>query len=496
MSIKLKDLLKRNIFDSYKIITSNNDLEQNISGVSILETPDFEKYIIDGTLILTTFYIINRNIEMFKNLIITLSKHQSPGIVIKLYRYIDEIPESIITLANHYKIPILALDYDANLSLIFNSIYSELQSNVYLEHNFHSKFVDCLALIEKNPSTASLLEANKDIDNLDIFIYNYETHVFRYTNPLMIDLWEDNKNNPNQYIKKDDNILYKQDVFFENKKIYMFMLYTTNSNRHIINTYSEIYNILITIIYQKKKETILLQDRFLVNFISNFTSYNSTNQDMIAEGKLYNWNIEFPLTMILFTFNDSIDKLVNFNNNLPYQIKSIIIECTKCESKELKYIFFDNKILFIKNSKKHDLSTTIHTIQNKVYDVLQTKKSFTIAYTNDIHLSADIPSHYRNLIEVSNYISIKNGYMIIDPNIIEFIKIMKEFNSNELNTLLKNVIQPLLEYEKNHDINLCDTLLTYFQSHFNLREAAEKLYIHYNTLKHRLSIVEKLGYNI
>lgn len=62
MATNLEQLFKRDIFESFKVVSGKNYLNKNITGISILETPDFEKYIIDGTLILTTFYIINKNI--------------------------------------------------------------------------------------------------------------------------------------------------------------------------------------------------------------------------------------------------------------------------------------------------------------------------------------------------------------------------------------------------------------------------------------------------
>ena len=496
MTTCLKNLLERNIFDSYKIVAGHNDLNQNITGVSILETPDFEKYIIDGTLILTTFYIINKNIKLFKNLVYTLSKYNSPGIVIKLYRYIDEIPAEIIKLANDYHIPILVLEYDANLSLIFNAIYAEIQSNDYLEHNFHSKFVECLSLIEDNPSTSALLEYVDKIDDFELFFYNYETQNKRCSNPIMNTFFEQYANNSSTYIRINDNVLYKQDVLFDNKKIYMFMLYTSNSKRHIIATYSEIYNILITLIYQKKKENMLKQDRFLVDFISNFSSFNRTNQDMINEGKLHNWNIVFPVIMILFVFKSDIANEIQNKINIPHKIKNIIMKHMNCNQNEIKYIFFDNKILYIMNCTNVKMEEKIETIQSEIYLDITNKIPFLTSFTSEIDYSKDLPSHYRNLIEVSNFISSQNKYTIIRPSQIDFIKIIKELNSNELNSLLYKLLLPLTKYEEENGIPLCNTLLTYYQCHFNTRETADQLYIHYNSLKYRLSLIEKLGFPI
>lgn len=496
MATNLEQLFKRDIFESFKVVSGKNYLNKNITGVSILETPDFEKYIIDGTLILTTFYIINKNIELFSNLIKTLSKYNSPGIIIKLYRYIDEIPQTIIELSNECEIPIVILEYDANLSVIYNSIYAEIQSNDYLQFNFHAKFVEYMSLIDDNPSTSALLEGTDDIKDLKLFFYNCETQKERYSDSIMKTFFDTYKNSKLDYIRIEDGILYKRDVWFNQNKIYMFMLYAPISKRHIINTYSEIYNILITLIYQKKREKILKQDRFLVDFISNFSSFNRTNQDMINEGKLYNWHISFPVVMILFILKEDISKAVQQGNNLPLKIREIIKNYTRCNEDEIKYIFFDDKILFIKNCMNSSLDENIDSICEDIYDNVTNGAIFLTSYTSEIDDSKDLPSYYRNLIEVSTFVSNINKCTIIRPSQIDFIKIIKELNSKELNALLTNLIFPLTEYERKYEIPLCETLLTYYQCHFNCKEAANRLFIHYNSLKYRLSLIEKLGFPI
>ena len=318
-----------------------------------------------------------------------------------------------------------------------------------------------MSLIEDNPSTSALLEGTDDIKDLKLFFYNYETQKERYSDSIMKTFFDTYKNTKLDYIRIEDGILYKRDVWFNQNKIYMFMLYAPISKRHIINTYSEIYNILITLIYQKKREKILKQDRFLVDFISNFSSFNRTNQDMINEGKLYNWHISFPVVMILFILKEDISKAVQQGNNLPLKIREIIRNYTRCNEDEIKYIFFDGKILFIKNCMNSSLDENINSICEDIYDNVTNGAIFLTSYTSEIDDSKDLPSHYRNLIEVSTFVSNINKCTIIRPSQIDFIKIIKELNSKELNALLTNLISPLTEYERKYEIPLCETLLTY-----------------------------------
>ena len=119
--IKLSQLLAINVIESYEVLAGSNNLDRVVSGVSVLETPEFEKYIIENSLILTTLYPIKNDIPLFHKLLDILVKKNSSGIIVKIHRYIDEIPKEIIDKANALGFPIITIDYDANLSDIFNS---------------------------------------------------------------------------------------------------------------------------------------------------------------------------------------------------------------------------------------------------------------------------------------------------------------------------------------------------------------------------------------
>jgi purine catabolism regulator len=52
----------------------------------------------------------------------------------------------------------------------------------------------------------------------------------------------------------------------------------------------------------------------------------------------------------------------------------------------------------------------------------------------------------------------------------------------------------LLTYEKKHGGNLLETLDRLITNQFHLKKTADMMFIHYNTLRHRLRILEQLGY--
>lgn len=54
------------------------------------------------------------------------------------------------------------------------------------------------------------------------------------------------------------------------------------------------------------------------------------------------------------------------------------------------------------------------------------------------------------------------------------------------------IIGPLVEYDRNHNSNLVQTIESYFEHHGNISQTAESLFIHRNTLLYRLERIQEL----
>ena len=489
--ISLAKLLEKGVFDSYKVLTEETDLNLPISGVSILETPDFEKYIVDQTLILTTFYIIKKDTRLFRSLLKTLQEHKTPGIVIKLHRFIDEIPDSIIQEANKCGICIIGLDYDANLSSLYRRIYAEMQSMDYLERNYRSILSEVLTVIENDPSTRVLVEHKDPNDKIELLFYNYETEKITKSSDQMEDLFLKHQNSNEQFIKDKNTILFKDIVEYGGEPAYLYMIAANEENRNLLEMYAEVYHILVTFIVQKKKELLHQQDRFLNNFITNIASARTDQKDIVKESKIYNWDIVFPIFLILVSIREGTSNRPM--TKIALTLKDTIIKNSGCNNNEIKFIFIDDdKILFIANEKGKDVSYSAAAVKS-VLEEIDNGIVYIVSYAGKIATAESIPSRYRSLMDANTYLLQNNvSSQIVPPALIELIRLMKGFNSKELNVLLTEQIRPLIEYEKEHGMPLCETLLTYYQQHFSIKETADKLFIHYNTLKYRLSIIEKI----
>jgi len=494
MKTTIKDLLDRAIFESYEILSSANHLERSFESVSILETPDFENYIIEKSLILTTFYPVKQDVETFKKLLFALNKKDTAGIFVKMKRYIDIIPEEILKLSDQLNIPIIALNYDANLSLLFNNILSELQSQDYSNFAFDANYSQFLKQVYENPSTKTLMQIVDKIPDLELLIQNLDNKTTYASHDHLLTYLNQSKSTKNLFQRIGDTLYYSEDVIYDEKPIYHFVFMAKNDRRHILHNYIEIFKLMIIVIHQKKIENTLKQNQFLLNFISNVSS-NYTNTQLIEASKRYNWNIIFPVTLVLFSIKENHKSVLN--PNMIEYMRTVMINKFHLNSDELRYTIITDQLLFIINTLN---TLKIDEIIQNVYQTLKLKYrdiSFKITYSNLIDEASDIAKKYFQLSEALVHVETKNlSVDIFREDHIKVLNLLKNIDYIHLKDYVLSLLKPLIDYEKSNNTPLIDTLYQFIECRFNIRLTAEKLFIHYNSVRYRLDVIESLGYHI
>lgn len=494
MKTTLKDLFDREIFESYDILSGKDYLERPFESVSILETPDFENYIIEHSLILTTFYPVKADVQTFKHLLYALSRKETAGILIKLHRYIDLIPLEIIHMAEELHIPIVTLNYDANLSLLFNNILSELQRQDYTNFSFDASYSEFLKQVYEEPSTKTLLSIVDKIPDLELLIQNLDNKKTYYSHESLLVYFNQSKTSRHLFQRMGDTLYYSEDVIYDDKPIYRYVLMAKNDKRHILHNYIEIFKLMIILIHQKKIENTLKQNQFLLNFVSNLSA-NYTNTQLIEASRRYNWNVVFPVTLILFTFKDHNKTIIN--PNLVEYVRTVIINKFHLNSDELRYTLLNDQLLFILNTiETINLSETIQNIYETLF--LKYKDlTFKIAYSNKIHEASEISKIYFQLSEALIHIETKNlSINIFTEDQIKVLNVLKNIDYSRLRDYVFEKLRPLIDYQEKNSTPLIDTLFKHIECKFNAKDTADSLYIHYNSVRYRLDVIHQLGYNL
>jgi PucR family transcriptional regulator, purine catabolism regulatory protein len=495
MEITLKHLIDRNVFDKIEIHSGASQLHRVVKSVSIMETPDFDKYILEKTLVLTTLYPIKNDVDRFLSLLDSLHLKQASGMIIKIKRYIDVIPAVIIEKAKSLEFPIITLEYDANLSLLFDSIIAEVHYAQYSTHNFNALYSTILNEIVDKPSTKSLIQAIKSIPDIDVLIVNLFNGRIHTTSDRIQTIYNDHPLAQSSYHILDDLLIINEVITYDQVDVYRLMVMTPYEQRHIIYNYIEIIKLMIVLIYQKKQENALKQNQFLMDFVTNMTANYQSNTEVTEAGKIFNWNITFPIMLMMIDLKENVIKA--HQPMIFSQIKHEVVNTCHIHESELRLVIINHHILVIANLKDtQNYKSMMITLHDHLKIHFQ-DAFIRAAYSTPILEASDIPSTYTSLLETLNHAARNHlSNTLIHDHHVRMVNVLKKLDAPTLLDYARSILKPLITYEEKHDLPLINTYYHYIECQFNAKEAAQKLFIHYNSLRYRLNVIESCGYPI
>ena len=178
-------------------------------------------------------------------------------------------------------------------------------------------------------------------------------------------------------------------------------------------------------------------------------------------------------------------------------IQDLILELLNIRQKTLKYVIMDDLILFIINTT---YESNILEVVETLYDRLEVKIPETkikLAYSNPIAQAHEIPKTFAILSKTVTNANRKHiDLSVFNENHVRLINLLKSLNYQELYAFSTSIVGRLLDYEKKTNLPLINTIYKYIQCRFSIKKTADALFIHPNSLKYRLLVIEKLGYRI
>lgn len=140
MPVTVRKIVDLDIFKTKtRLVAGANGLDNVITYITIMESPDFYEWVNGGEFVLTTWYAYSQHPELqvpgFRRL-----AEKIAAIGIKIGRHINEVPPEIITIANEYAVPVFAINRETKHREIIQAVAAELnnyQTNLLLEVNKH-----------------------------------------------------------------------------------------------------------------------------------------------------------------------------------------------------------------------------------------------------------------------------------------------------------------------------------------------------------------------
>lgn len=491
LGLQLNDLLALQVLDAFQVVAGGKNLEREVTGISLLETPDFEKYVRDKTLILTTLYPIKSNVPLFKKLIKVLVDRQVAGMVVKLKRYIETIPEEVIALANKLQFPLITIEYDADLSNISTRVLNELTRQNLRSISLSSLYIDLVKTLDEKPKVDTILSFKERFEDLDYWIYSHPQERSFSTNDKLNTFAEKIALQGEALPKHEHYSIYYDDIRLSNQLLYRVVFFAQEKHQARLYYFAEIIKMMLVFVYQKRQENSLQQNQFLLETITNSQPSFVTNEAFAEEAELYGWKVAFPLTMVLVQLQAPENKTVPDGDDL----RDFFMNVLQVHKNEILYVAINQRIVFMMKSQKADKTETLLRLI-----ITRVEKQFPhvdikLAFASNLTSINDLAPSYATLTRGLNLITQKHvREKVFNDQSVKMLTILGKVSENDLKEYVRMVLGPMLEYEYKHGGNLLETMYVLINCQFHLKKTAKTMFIHYNTLRHRMEVLENLGF--
>lgn len=109
MSITIRKIMESGRLKDARIVAGAGGMDHIVQSVDVMEVPDIDPWLREGELLLTTAYSIRDDLEAQCRLVTSMAEAKGAAIGIKPNRYIGDLPEAMIRLADEYDMPLIAL---------------------------------------------------------------------------------------------------------------------------------------------------------------------------------------------------------------------------------------------------------------------------------------------------------------------------------------------------------------------------------------------------
>ncbi len=124
--VQLEDILRIDLLQGSEVLAGHAGLGKSIVSVNVMEVPDIIDWVMPGELLLTTAYTFSEDSSKLELLIPQLKEKKVCGLGIKTHRYLDEVPEGALRIADELGFPIIRIPRDVPYGELIKAIFNHI----------------------------------------------------------------------------------------------------------------------------------------------------------------------------------------------------------------------------------------------------------------------------------------------------------------------------------------------------------------------------------
>lgn len=537
MCLTVFDILNLELLKNAKIV-AGKDLVKNkeVQWVSAMEIP-VESFVRKNEFVLTTAIGCGQNLEEFMKFVQDVIDSEATALGVALGRHIFEIPNEVIDLANQYQFILIELPWEVRFSEITEAVMLELNDINYRESRRSEKVqqelinlilketeLTCIANYLYQQVGYPVLIADQigtiqaQSEEIPHILENWREYAVKGIIPARKQISlasHDPMIQKIQTIEIEDYCILQLPVLqvSGNTQDFLFVIlpgdisldqflnpFTVNVLEHAVTT--------IALWFSRKNAVeeakLLMYASFIKELINGeFTSLEQAD----SRAEIVGYNLKLPYICIIGApenlktlfqkrkLNEGSYRL--WSESMVHYIKEEIYYAAQSLNKEVMITYQEEQLLvFLEISlenKKEGVNDFLDLVDRRLGSLLPNVViSWGIGnYNEDI---SGFMESYQNAKIALNICRSKKGIgnrVLYENTRIDRV-LLNLTQNREMKEIILSTVEPLIEYNKQRNLDLIDTISTYNHYQGNVSKTAKALFLHRQSLLYRLRKIEEL----
>ncbi|MFC7063470.1 PucR family transcriptional regulator [Halobacillus seohaensis] len=495
----IKNILERKHFKNAKVVAGKAGIEGLVKWVHVFEVIEVRGNLKGGELVLSTGFGWKEDEGLFLSLLEQLIKRKVAGLCIELGSFINKIPKEAIEIADKHNFPIIIFEEEVSFVEITQDIHADLINQQY---ELISNLEDYSQRLNKK-----LLS----IDNYFEILKNLQ----QYVNCQLIYVAKDHKvvtipkvreterekllSTVNHLSKKQSKGLLKQPVqVFEREFANIYLISNLKEfgefeSLLLDRTATALAQYLLRELYTEEKKKAE-ETEWLLEWLQGEHSFEEIKEHLAV----YKINSTVTGAVVLIV-KLKMDGNKHLNTDITYL--NMLIQ----------NIFDQNGYFVFPVEKRHLLTFILLNKKGEEDWKSRITKGIErlekISILNDSNISSfqvaggkfvkQLDQLHESFNTAQETLSIQGRlppghlkYFYDDMHMYRLISLVHKHSN--LNSLIKEYLDPIIEYDQKHNTNLMETLRVYLSCNGSKKETAKKVFVVRQTLYHRLEKLENL----
>lgn len=501
----VSELLGLPKFEGSQVLAGADGLGELVVDISIMEVPDIEDYVMPGDFLLTTLYPISARMDEFEEFIVRMKEAGLVGVGIKLNRYVTQIPDACLQRADEQSFPVVLLPTDANFSLMINDFLKVnlRKKNEELEHRNQVNEQVMKILLSGGAPAAIAQALSTKIDRSIILLDRTCEVLGSYSQagqwePIEEEVVECARRlrTRSDKVELSNGFCMLHGIRFGKKRIGVIAVCAPIdfeiSGLDVVTLQQ--FAIVFRISVQHKEMAEDEQRNRRNSFAFDLLNGKIGAPDVAANRAVtLHWTLSYPLTMLVCAFPDATVETSSY--------QEAMTDLSKCVNRRVFGRSDERRVFWAVNGASLvallcDLSEdTIGRVIRALGDALEGEGSCGayIARSRNVDCLADIAAVYDECeytLRLSQSLGNTGCTRFQDLGVFRLVYNAK--SREALEAFCADTIGKLVDYDEKHSSNLLETIEAVADAGNNLKVAAERLFVHYNTVRYRYKLAQTL----